>query len=153
MKGYMMSVALVLGVLLSGCKTGATPRHYYKAMGPIAEMQLEMGTDISMLSGRSKYYWSHELLAFDDDGLLVRVDDKLVLVDYDAMVRYKHRNKRAVFTKNQTAGAIRSEIANMYNGGMAFLARYPQGVSDQLLNGLLEAYGQEEIIKISSKNS
>ena len=96
-------------------------------MGPIAEMQLEMGTDISMLSGRSKYYWSHELLAFDDDGLLVRVDDKLVLVDYDAMVRYKHRNKRAVFTKKQTAGAIRSEIANMYNGGNGLSCQIPSG--------------------------
>jgi|GEM_PF-4723165 len=153
MKGYMMIMALVLGVLLSGCKTGAAPRHYFKATGPIAELQLEMGTDTSKLTRRSKYFWSHELLAFDDDGLLIRVDDKLVLVDYDAMVRYKHRSKRAIFTKKQTAGAIRSEIANMYSGGMAFLVRYPQGVSDQLLKGLLEAYGQEEIIKISSKNS
>lgn len=151
MKGYLLIMMMALGTLLSGCKTGAAPRHYYKATGPIAEMQLKMGTDISMLTRKSKYFWPHELLAFDDDGLLIRVENQLILVEYDAMVRYKHRSIRAIFTKNQTAGAIRSEIANMYNGGMAFLVRYPQGISDQLLKGLLEVYGQEEIIKISSK--
>lgn len=151
MKYFILMMIGVLLIVSSGCKSGYAPRHFYKAAGPIAEMEIKRGTDISALSRRPKYAYSHELLAFDKKGLFIVANQQVVHVDYEALYSYKHKGKRRWFSKKDDALSIKTEIETMHAGGMAYLVRYPQGISQNLLESLLQAYGQERLVKISPK--
>lgn len=153
MKYYVVITVGALLISLCGCKSGYAPRHFYKAAGPIAEMELKKGADTSMLGRRPKHSYSHELLAFGAEGLFVVANEKLVHVDYNAITSYKHRGKRRWFSKKDNAISIKTGIANMHKGGMTYLVRYPQGISPVLLEALLEAYDQDSLVSISVNNS
>ena len=151
MKRYILIIA-VLAVVLSGCKTGVVVRHYYKAAGPVGELLLKKETDTQALGHKPTRSLSHELLAFDGEGLLVVAENKVVHIDYNALAIYRYRGKRRFFSRKDGSSAIQAHIKGMHGGGMAYLVRYPHGVSPKLMEALLEAYKQEEIIKISRNN-
>lgn len=133
--------ALVLtAALLAGC----TMRHgewldtYPPATGPAgltAQLRL-LEEDRGEMTG--------ELLAVEDRGLLVLHRDTVVRVHYPRIdwATFPDRRALRVSDGQPPAPAVRDTLR--------LLSRFPQGVDENLLRRLLDAYGQEDLVEIGA---
>ncbi len=69
-------------------------------------------------------------------------------IEYRALMTYSYKGKGPVLRKKDTAEEIKSKIIKMQFGKLPFLLRFPQGVSPDLLEALLAAYGQDTVILV-----
>lgn len=134
--------ALVTIVALLGCtvRHGEWLSSYPPARGPAglaAEVRLsgEEGT----LSG--------ELLAIDERGLLLLHQGTVVRIPYASIheAEFPHRSSLRLESGAAPAPAAADTLR--------LLSRFPQGVEEDLLERLLEAYGQETVVEIGSETS
>ena len=117
-------------LLVAACPIGTTGRGYAPAKGPAgATVTLE-------LTGHRRIVG--ELLAVEDTALLVLEDRQLVRVPLPLIVS---GNAPKVSFNGQTATGGLGEPGER----LRLISRYPQGVSAELEERLLQAYGQSGV--------
>ncbi len=150
--GFSIQVIFIsLLLLIGGCRFGARPQAYLKAAGPLAELQFHRGIDAEGVSRVLSRGVHHELLAISDQGLLILTRGKIVEIQYSALKSYRYKTKTHTFSKKDPISVIKEKIMGLGNGNFAFLVRFPQGVSAALLESLLQSYGQDQLIVVSSE--
>jgi hypothetical protein len=137
----VLVVAALFTVPLHGCShIGPRIEEFAPARGPEGvRAQVELADN--NLSG--------ELLAVRDDGLLLRVaapgddptvDQPLILVPYSLIeeASFAQLTPRSMIAEGERPNEKVTERLRL-------LSRFPQGLSDELIKGLLAAYGQQEL--------
>lgn len=144
---HIMVCSLLL--VLGGCRFGARPQAYLKAAGPNAELKFQRGVEtlgVSRLFSRQVY---HELLALNDEGLLILTRGQIVHVEYRALLSYQLKRKTLTFSRKDPASTIQKKILALGHGNLPLLVRFPGGVSPALQESLLQSYGQDKLIVVS----
>ena len=127
---------LALLLLLAGCTVGPN-------VMKLAPAQTGQGIGIVVIpvetpGGPTYGRISAELLEVRDDALLIR-ESRVALVAYRAIAQVEVRGlKRLNFGDGEPPTEEQREELRL-------LSRYPQGVSDDLLQRLLDAYDQDEL--------
>jgi hypothetical protein len=123
-------VVLLLATVIASCHVGPRTARFKPAQEPAgvhAIVELDRG---ARLEG--------ELLAVDETALMMLNESRVTRVRYASI-------RRATFA--QTRIKVREHvIAAESRDPLRLLSRFPQGVSPALLNSLLAAYGQTEIL-------
>ena len=119
-------------MLTSGCAYGMTAEKLTPAHEP-AGATAHVSTEGRQLSG--------ELIALQDDGVLLLEGKMLRLVPYSRIVSAQFDQTKETIANHQAPAHDRRERLRM-------LSRYPQGVAPDLLRDLLRAYGQGELAGI-----
>ncbi len=149
MKHIAISALICLALFPIGCRIGPTPQTFLKATGPINELTLQPGIRIKELGRRFNRRVGHELLEINDQGLLIIAKGKIIQVQYRALQTYKYKQKPLVFMKKHTPSHIKGKIVELDDGILRLLSRFPQGVSPTVLEALLRAHEQDQLILIS----
>lgn len=117
---------LMLGLtLLSGCQVGTHAKNYQPATGPAGAMVNLQLQDKSRTSG--------ELLAVESNALLLLRANVLTRVP---LTQIRSGKAPKVSFDGRLKGDLRERLR--------LISRYPQGVTPELENQLLRAYGQSE---------
>ncbi|MEM8484533.1 MAG: hypothetical protein AAF564_03240 [Bacteroidota bacterium] len=140
---------LGLMLLCTACTIGTPESPYLSARGPSAELKLKMGIKSKALGKIRNQRLTHELLALQEDGVLVLVRDKIALIDYNALLSYSFSGKKLIFRKKYQPETVRSRITGLAGGQINLLTRFPQGVSDSVMHALLRAHNQDTLIRVS----
>lgn len=124
-------VALLVAAL--GCPVGTHAGSFEPAKSGAG-----IGVVVETESGRGP---GVELLAVEDTALLVLADGRLTLAPYRVIRRVRvHQRSHLDFRRRGPSPRQREELR--------LLSRYPQGISAELLERLLAAYGQTELVVI-----
>lgn len=152
-KCWLIGIVWLLGGLISGCQIGKSTKVFVKPLGPTAVLKLEHKIRIPEIGypNRLRSGLHHELLAIEEKGLLIKAKEKIILVEYEALMMYRYDGKGPVLRKRNTAAEIKEKIINMEAGKMPLLVRFPQGVTAKMLDALLNAYNQDTLIVVRSK--
>ena len=123
-------IPLVLAIAASGCMIGPTHRSYKPAFNP-AGVQTTLEIRQRTLNA--------ELLEVQDNALLVLNEGReVLLVPYRSIRRGTFEQPISVtLRQNIPSPGTRNQLR--------LLSRFPQGVSPQLLENLLSAYGQAQL--------
>ena len=123
-------IPFVLAIAASGCMIGPTHRSYTPASKP-AGVHTTLETTQQTLHA--------ELLEVQDNALLVLKDGReLLLVPYQSI-------RRGTFEQPKSVTLRQSVPSPGTRNQLRLLSRFPQGVSPQLLDSLLSAYGQAQL--------
>lgn len=142
---------LVIFLMISSCQVGPSVETYLTPNGPDAELELQSGIRVKGISRGLTRRVVHELLEINDQGVLVLASGQIVLIEYNALLSYKYNKEKVLFMRKHTPETIQSQIMEMGGGSINLLVRFPHGVSPDLLEDLLEAYEQQELIVIPGK--
>ena len=129
------AILVVSALAACGCHFGTRTQTFGPARGPggvAAEIVTPAG---SWVSG--------ELLEVQDTALLVLSDQRIVLVPYSLVrsAQFDQMNRNTMILGQVTPSvAVREELR--------LVSRFPQGVTPGLLEELLAAYGQSEVIRV-----
>lgn len=135
----------VIVLVLMGCSTSVEVKDFKPAQGPRG-IQMELKLNGNVIDGDEV---SGELLAVRGDGVLLNVDDypdstkaanTIVLIPFWMMDTAKLEQMGS--TKVQSQGEEKNKI---YLERLRLVARFPQGLSDELLTELLASMGQEQV--------
>ncbi len=140
---------LGLMLLCTSCTFGTPDSPYLSAHGPSAELKLKMGVKSKALGKIRNQRLPHELLALQEEGVLVLTRGKIVLFDYNTLLSYTFRNKKRTFRKRHSSETIRSKITGLAGGQINLMTRFPQGVSDDVMQAILDAHNQDTLIRVS----
>ena len=114
-------------LVLSGCMIGSSAEKYQPARGPAgATVKIQL-VDKSRMEG--------ELLAVEEASLLIRQGDELLRVPVASIRRGEA--PQVSFRGSNLTGKQREDLQ--------LISRYPKGVSAQLEQSLLQAYGQTSV--------
>jgi hypothetical protein len=116
-------------LLLTACTVGTTGRNYAPAKGP-AGASVTLG-----LSGNREI--GGELLAVEGAGLLLLENRQLIRVDFGAI---KSLRVPKISTR---------DLDQTMRERLRLISRYPQGVSPELEERLLQAYGAASVREVS----
>jgi hypothetical protein len=116
-------------LLLTACTVGTTARNYAPAQGP-AGASVTLG-----LSGNREI--GGELLAVEGAGLLLLENRQLIRVDFRAI---KSLRGPKISTR---------DLDQTMRERLRLISRYPQGVSPELEERLLQAYGAASVREVS----
>ena len=121
---------LVLACLTNGCSFGMTARKYSPAQGPKGIM-MHVSTGQKQLTG--------ELIEVRADGILL-ADEKLRLLPYTAILSAEANEKDTPYRISK--GTVPNRDVQEH---LRLLSRFPQGLTPELIQRLLDAYGQTEL--------
>ena len=140
-----LSVQAIILLALVGCSTSVEVEDFKPAQGPQG-IQMELMLNGNVIDGNKV---SGELLAVHDDGVLLNVDDypdsasdanTVVLIPYWMMDTAKLEQMGRAKVESQ--GEKQNKV---YLDRLRLLARFPQGLSEDLLTKLLTEMGQEQV--------
>ena len=141
----ILSVQPMILLALVACSTSVEVKDFKPAQGPQG-IQMELTLNGNVIDGNKL---SGELLAVHDDGVLLNVDDypnsvsaanTVVLIPYWMMDTAKLEQMGRA--KVQSQGEEKDKV---YLDRLRLLARFPQGLSEDLLTKLLTEMGQEQV--------
>jgi len=121
---------LALGCFANGCSFGMTARKYSPAQGPKGIM-MHVSTGQKQLTG--------ELIEVRADGILL-ADEKLRLLPYTAILSAEANEKDSPYIISK--GTVPNRDVQEH---LRLLSRFPQGLTPELIQRLLDAYGQTEL--------
>jgi hypothetical protein len=144
MKRFLF-VQLILVLATVACSTSVEVKDFKPAQGPHG-VQIELKLNGDVIDGDKV---KGELLAVHDDGVLLSVVDypdsasagsTVVLIPFGIMDTAKVEQMGTAKVES------RGEEANeTYRARLRLVARFPQGLSDELLSDLLQKMGQQEV--------
>jgi len=129
------AILVVCALAICGCHFGTRARTFGPAQGP-------EGVSAEIVTPAGGWV-SGELLEVQDTALLVLSDQRIVLVPYSLVrsAQFAQMNKNTTILGQVTPSvAVREELR--------LVSRFPQGVTPELLEELLDAYGQSEVIRV-----
>jgi hypothetical protein len=132
-----IAILLTLGalaILNDGCATGMTVRKYPPALGPKGVM-MRVTTGQGQLSG--------ELIEVRD-AAIVLADQKLHLIAYTEII-----SSEVEKTGSRYAIANRTALPPEARDHLRLLSRFPYGLTPELMQQLLQAHGQAELMEVS----
>lgn len=141
----ILSIQPMIFLALAGCSTSVEVKDFKPAQGPQG-IQMELTLNGDVIDGNKL---SGELLAVHDDGVLLNVDDypnsanaanTVVLIPYWMMDTAKLEQMGRAKVESQG-----EEKNKVYLDRLRLLARFPQGLSEDLLTKLLTEMGQEQV--------
>lgn len=141
----VLSVRAIILLALAGCSTSVEVEDFKPAQGPQG-IQMELTLNGNVIDGNKL---SGELLAVRDDGVLLNVDDypdsasaakTVVLIPFWMMDTAKLEQMGRAKVESQG-----EEQNKVYLDRLRLLARFPQGLSEDLLTKLLTETGQEQV--------
>ena len=121
---------LALGCFANGCSFGMTARKYSPAQGPKGIM-MHVSTGQKQLTG--------ELIEVRADGILL-AGEKLRLLPYTAILSAEANEKDSPYIISK--GTVPNRDVQEH---LRLLSRFPQGLTPELIQRLLDAYGQTEL--------
>ena len=122
---------LALACLTNGCSFGMTARKYSPAQGPKGIM-MHVSTGQKQLTG--------ELIEVRADGILLVAEEKLLLLPYTAILSAEAKEKDSPYIISK--GTVPNRDVQEH---LRLLSRFPQGLTPELIQRLLDAYGQTEL--------
>ena len=122
---------LALACLTNGCSFGMTARKYSPAQGPKGIM-MHVSTGQKQLTG--------ELIEVRADGILLVAEEKLLLLPYTAILSAEANEKDSPYIISK--GTVPNRDVQEH---LRLLSRFPQGLTPELIQRLLDAYGQTEL--------
>ena len=129
------AILLISTLALGGCHFGTRAQTFGPAQGPEG-----VHTGITTMGAG---WISGELLEVQDTALLVLSDERLVLVPFDLMRSAQFDEMGSDTTiSDQEAPSIAARER------LRLVSRFPQGVTAELLEELLAAYGQDEVLRV-----
>ena len=150
MKQITFTATIVLTLTIGiGCNLGTRASYLYAESGLIGTVDLRRGSDKHPGKTKATKKFHGELLSVQDQGLYMLIENRLVLIDYGIIKRtYFKGGYRAVFAPKRTAEHKRLYFTDPKREKLRLLSRYPQTISDALLQQLLEAHAQQELILV-----
>lgn len=129
------AILVLSALVLSGCHFGTRAQTFGPAQRPEG-----VHAGITTVSAGWVY---GELLEVQDTALLVLSAERLVLVPYDLV-------RSAQFGEMGSDTTISSRVAPSVavREKLRLVSRFPQGVTSELLEELLAAYGQDQVIRV-----
>lgn len=123
--------ALAASLLLGACTFGQSADDFHAARRPT-------GVDTSIRLSESEL--QGELLEVRDTALLVLSGGQVTLVPYRAIksARFRQISEREIGNERTPASSVRDRLR--------LVSRFPQGIRPKLLDDLLAAYGQSELV-------
>lgn len=139
------SLLLLLVLSIAGCSVGVKVEDFEPAQGPHG-VQMELKLNGNVIDGNKI---SGELLAVREDGVLLNVIDhpdypnatgRIVLIPFWMMNTAELEQMGRVKVASQG-----KEMDEVYLNRLRLVARFPQGLSDELLAVLLAELGQDQV--------
>ena len=124
-------ILAVFSFLANGCSFGMTALKYPPAQGPTGVI-MRVKTAQGQLSG--------ELIEVRDSGIVVLADRKLRLLPYTVIL-----SSEVDRTPSRYAISHQTVPKPNVQAHLRLLSRFPQGLSPELMQQLLEAFGQTEL--------
>lgn len=137
-------IVIIVLVLVSSCSTGIEVDDFKPAQGP-AGVQMELKLNGDVIDGDKI---EGELLAVRPDGVLLSVTGftghdssakSVVLIPFWMM------NTAELEQMGRARVESKGEKNEIVLNRLRLVSRFPQGMSDELLADLMEAYGQSEL--------
>lgn len=138
-----------ISLALTGCTIGKKASSALDGRGLTGPLTL---FESQLVEGYAEYpvrTFNIEVLALQEDGLLMLANDKVILLAYE---KIKYLNLKHVptkrFKKNMDAAEAKAYLMKGTGNKIKLLSRFPQGVTPALLARLLAAYNQDELVVI-----
>ena len=128
--------SVILVAALAACSVGTSAKQFEPAGKP-------GGAEVALDFGRRRLPLQGELLAVEDSALVVLHSDSVARVPLSVIRsgQLVPRGSRATF--------IRGRLSENMRERFRLLSRYPDGLSPELLQRLLAAYGQTDVLVIT----
>lgn len=130
--------------LVCGCSTGIEVADFKPAQGP-AGVQMELKLDRDVLDDNKI---EGELLAIRPDGILLSVNGYMgsdSSVRRVVLIPFSMIDTAALEQMGKARVESQGEQSEIVLNRLRLVSRFPQGVSDELLTSLMNAYGQAEL--------